>query len=531
VAIEIPTELIPVFQFYGIPWPDIDEDAFNELPKPLRTFGSDVSALGGEVSATLRELADGNSSQTLHAIADHFAMIRRDFLDKVSTLCDDLAGTPCRVAYDAIVTLKLAAIGAVAYQVTETVADLASEAATVGADTPLVVAQWIAVRETVEELLRAALEQIPSLLVQYATPLIQDWTNQLIGGFVNSIEHVVEGSVDPFVANLLFADLESLESAATVVAGKLHLTPEDLERSITSIAGSSVSAVAAGQQLEHAAKQLFAQPAPGAGSSDSSPALRVLVGVVVTQVVQELSKAADQLIHHIIDDVVHLLQSYRQALENLDQQASTQASREHAAPGPALVVASTVGVAAAVATGIVATSGAAGGEGEGTVQVGEASLVSETTSVEAGPDGPSVAAQDASAQDTVADLSPPAPEKLDTDGSPVADTETVGTLERKASPAQPRVLQAESEPKPAASLSPHRDPDGDRAHVGDGTPVRPPKDEPELHVRTRDRDEPRLEDVTHPEPAVHAVHTAAPAKRTGTDAGTDPTDRRERGDG
>lgn len=531
MAIEIPPEFTPLFIAYGIPWPDIDEDAFHELPQPLRTFGSDVSALGGEISRTLRELAAGNPSQTLNAIAEHFAMIRRDFLDKVSTLCEDLAGTPCEVAYDAIVALKVGAITAVAYQVTETVTDIASEALTAGADTPIVVAEWLAVRETVDEMMHAALDEIPSLLVQCATPLIQDWTNQLIGGFVNSIEHVVEGSVDPYVANLLFADLESLEGAATVAAGKLHLAPGDLESSITSVVGSSAGAVAAGRRLEHAAEQLFAHPAPGAGSSDSSPALRILVSAVVTQVLQDLVKAADQLLHHLIDDVVHLLRSYKEALENLDQQASTQAAREHAAPGPALVVASTVGVAAAVATGIVATSAAAGGEGEGTVQVGEASPVSETASVEAEPDGPSVGAQDASAQDTVADLSPPAPEKLGTEGSPVADTATVGTLERKVSPAQPRVLQAESDPKSVASLSPHRDPDGDRSPVGDGTPVRPPEDEPALHVRTRDQGEPRVEDVTHPEPAVQAVHAAAPAKRTETDAGTDPTDRRERGDG
>jgi hypothetical protein len=524
MAIEIPPEALPFFELYGIPWPDIDEDVFKELPQPLRTFGSDVSALGEEIGTTLRELAAGNPSQTLLAITDHFAMVRRDFLDKVSDLCDELAGAPCNGAYDAIVALKLTAIGAVSAQILDTVAEAASEVATAGADTPLVVAAWLAVRETVTELIDAALQQIPSLLIQYATPTIEHFANQLVGGFISSIEHAVEGSVDPYVANLLFTDLTGAESSALLLlddaARTLHLTPGDLERSISSILGSSAGALTAGSRLEHAAAQLFAHPAPSAPSGGGSSALRVLVGAAVTQVIKDLTGAADQLLRHIINEVVNLLERYMQALQSLDQQAGAQASRQHALPGPAVVVASTVGVAAAVAAGIVATSGAAGAAGGGMVQVGEASLVSETAGVEVAPDPPPVAVEDASVQDVVADLALPAQQKLGTESSAVADGAPVDPLERKPQPVQPHATQAEPSPSSVATLSPRRD--GARSPVGDGAPVSPPKNQPDLHLRTHDRREPRVEEVGHPDPAVRAMHETNPAKRGGADAEVNP---------
>ena len=87
MALEIPSELEPFFQVYGIPWPDVDEDVFKELPGPLRNFGADLLAVGDAIESALQDLAAGNPSHTLQAIQEYIA---RDSVRYAEELVDRL---------------------------------------------------------------------------------------------------------------------------------------------------------------------------------------------------------------------------------------------------------------------------------------------------------------------------------------------------------------------------------------------------------------------------------------------------------
>ena len=203
MSIELPGWVTPILNAYGIPWPDVNEDAFHAMKQPLRTFGQDLVAVSDAIEKALGDLESGNPSHTLRALSTYCSNIRRDFLDPIQGVCDDLAGTPCDVAYDAIVTLKLTLIGLLLGEIQDDVADIVATVVTLGADAELTVAEALVVREAIREAIEYGEGEVAYKLQSAADGYVDNFVNSLVNPFIDSVEKAVEARVESYIPALV----------------------------------------------------------------------------------------------------------------------------------------------------------------------------------------------------------------------------------------------------------------------------------------------------------------------------------------
>jgi cell wall-associated NlpC family hydrolase len=384
MAIDIPGWLEPVLNAYGIPWPDIDEDAFLHLPQPLRNFGDDLTAVGDAIDSALRSLESGNPSHTLIALTGYFTDVRRDFLDPVKDVCNDIAGDPCTLAYWAIYSLKEALLGLLFGEVTDDIVDGISVVATLGLDSAAAAAEAVGVRELVTEMVRAGESELISELQSSANRYLDNFVSSIVNPFINRVSSSVQGAVDSFVPQLVQSAASVEGAVADSLGERLHLSPSALEQCVGSITESSAHLTSASTKLRSAVEEIFAHPAPRPTAHLSST-LRLATHSVVQTVERDLVEALGQLIDRIVSHFTTLLHDYKRSLDDLDQQARTAASREHARPGSNVLVGSAIGLGVVAAAVVAGATGAANGEGATKVQEPSATSVDDIQAVAVGP--------------------------------------------------------------------------------------------------------------------------------------------------
>jgi hypothetical protein len=495
MALEIPAEFEPLFNLYNIPWPDVDEDVFRALPQPLRGFGNDLTAVGNAIDSALQDLAAGNPSQTLQAIQTYFQAIRRDFLDRVNDLCDDLAGAPCAAAYDMVVGAKGAAIAAVAYEVGNDIVDIASAVFTVGTDSALAAAEAVAVKDAISESLSIAEADIVGRVLSMANGYLDDFVNSVVQPFINSVSRGVESSVESYEPNLVLRQVAGLEQSALLAedaaAGRLHLSGSGLEACIESIWSSSGNLGAAAQTLEGMVDELFSHPAPNVPHIESlSSEMRMALRGVALTIRNDLVAAVEQLISHVEQHFVNLLQDYKQALDELDEQGRMLATRQHAASGSNVVALSVMGVGATVAGGAAVASGVVNAEEAETVQVGAAPAVDGAASIAVRTDATAVATEAVSAQLSVDDVALPSPPPTVTVAPTTSRQDTVESLKAKVVAEGPHLALAHDGPAPTATVAAPRT--GEHLPAHDTATTSPPTSEPDLHVGRPESDRPKV---------------------------------------
>jgi len=517
MAFEIPAEFEPLFRRYGIPWPDVDEDVFRELPQPLRSFGEDLTAVGDDIESALQALAAGNPSQTLKAIQTYIQAIRRDFLDRVQDLCDDLAGMPCSVAYEMVFDAKVAAITALTYEVGNDIVDIASAIVTLGTDSAAAAAEAIAVREAISESMSIAEAEIVGRLLSMANGYLDNFVNSIVHPFLSRVSRGLENSVDSYVSNLTLLQVVGAEQAALLVedsaTGRLHLSPSELETCIESIRSSSGHLAAAAQTLEGIVYELFSHPAPNVPhirslSSDMRMALR---GVALT-IKSDLVAAVEQLVTNVEQHFVTLLQDYKQALDELDEQGRVLASQQHALAGPNVVVLSAMGIASAVGAGVTVASGVVNAEEANAVQVEAASAMDGTASVAVRTDATVATTEAASAQVSVENVALPAPPPKVTVGPATSKQETGELLKVKSAAKAPYVALAQDDAASIATVGVH-DPAGPTTPVQGASPSHPESDPRALHVRHPDGDQAKVARAESSAQEVREVRTDEVAEK------------------
>jgi HPt (histidine-containing phosphotransfer) domain-containing protein len=386
MAIDIPDWLEPVLNLYGIPWPDVDEDAFHNLKGPLHNFGQDLNAVSDAIETALRQLEAGNPSQTLRSIVTYVQAIRRDFLDPINGVCADLAGWPCDLAYDVVVSAKVTLLGMLTGEITNDVVDIVGDILTLGLATALTTSEAIAVREAVSQALSLLEADAASTIASAANGYLESFVSSLVNPFIDDVARNIEGAVDTYNPTFVFRQAFGAEQGAL---DRLHLSPSELESCVHAIHQSTSSLDSAAQALTAAIDEIFSHPASSPWSTSLSSDFRTALKGVVSTVKTDLVQGVRNLIEAVANHFATLLEDYRRDIQDLDAQARATAGREHAAAGAPIVVFSAAGIAISAAAGVTATSGLFDTEESESVQVeavtAEAMTGESITYAETGP--------------------------------------------------------------------------------------------------------------------------------------------------
>lgn len=517
MAIEIPNWLEPLLSFYGIPWPDIDEDAFEDLKQPLRIFGNDLYAVGDAIDSALRLLESGNPSHTLRAIITYFEAIRADFLSPITSVCDDLAGSPCDVAHDSIVAVKVGLITLLAGEIANDIGAVVATIATLGLDSVLTAGEAVAVREAVSEAITIAEGDVASAILSATNQCLDNFVSSLVNPFINGVSSRVENSVNSYGPQLILQQSLAVEQSAYGANGsmaeRLHLSPSELDQSVGSIFESSSHLDDASTKLVSAIEEIFSHPAATPQVGNMSSALRMVAKGVVQTVERDLVDALHQLVDHVVRHFVDLLQGYKRAISDLDQQAREVASNEHVRLGPGVVVLSAAGTGVVAAAEAIRVSAVVNGEQADSVQVETVSVVEHAESL-AGSAKPAAHATEvpATSRDAAEDLRLRAPGPKSTFAPANAGGEGGQALQTKKEVAAPHVAPAQSGTDATATLgTQHKGEQVRRIH--DESPSPAPTSGSHLHVKRPDGPRPTAATAAN---SAHNVEEARAAEPVGT---------------
>jgi hypothetical protein len=500
--IEIPTWLEPLLNFYGIPWPDIDENAFLELPQRLRNFGEDLTAVGDSIESALHVLESGNPSHTLQAISTHFATIRSDFLEPVKGICNELAGDPCTVAYVAITALKESLLVVLFAEMGDDLLDVASAVLTLGLDSAAAAAEAVAVKEVVSEMLSAAEGDLAYKIQSSADRYLDDLVTSLLTPFISRVASSLEGAVDSYVPQLLLDASKANDALGEV----LHLSPLAVDQCVDSIAESSSHLTSAGTKLHAAIEEIFSHPAPRPASHSLSSALRLAAASAVETVERDLVAGLGELIDHIVSHFTALLQAYERAVVDLDHQARAVAAREHARLVPEVILLSAAGLGVASAVDVVRVGATVNGEEAGQVQVEAVTAVNDARTVAVPANqAPLVTEEMAKSGSAPTELGLRASDPVPAFAPAGASSAGVQSLDPDKNAATPHVAAAQGGTAPSLGVRHSHD---NARPVRDAGPARVPTDEPRLDVKRPDGPRPVARDTsTPPEHAVEGLHT------------------------
>lgn len=350
--------VIELLNVYGIPWPDVDEDAFHWVQQPLRDFGKDVVAVSDAIESAINDLQGGNPSQTLAAISRYCAEIRRGFLDPIQSVCDGLAGEPCDVAYTAVLDAKRACVAALLAEIGMDVVSVVETGLTFGAGALAAAAEDIALQKGVQFAIQAGEAEVVSQLQAAANRHLDNFVNSLINPFINSVERTVEGRLDSYLPQLALRDATVAAELGGSAAQTLRLDPEQLNHAVTRVWNSSQNLKQAASKLEGAIDQIFDKPDPVALQIvNLSSEMRIALKGAVKSVKSDLVSGIENLVHHVEKHFVTLLEDFVKSLEELDADARRAAATERMASAAGVAVLSAAG-AWAGATGVVgSTSG------------------------------------------------------------------------------------------------------------------------------------------------------------------------------
>ena len=527
MAIEIPNWLEPVLELYAIPWPDVDEDAFHDVKQPLRDFGQSLDAVGAAIEYALRALESGNASRTLQAILVYVEAIRQDYLRPINQVCDDLAGTPCDLAFDMIVGTKYTLIGMLAGEIANDVADIAATVVTFGADAALTAAEALGVREAISRSLTIAENDIASAVLAAANVRLDNFVSSLVNPFISREVHGIEAMVDSYTPRFLLQQALNAERTASAVegqaAGILQLSPSELEACIERIRQSSQQLDSAEQRLAAAIDELFSHPAPNAPNVPGlSAELRIALKGVVHTMKSDLLDALRTLIQQVVQHFIALLDDYKRALDDLNEQAAAIASSRHASAGAPVVVLSAAGVGAAAAAGASAVSGLINAQEAEGVQVEV--VVSEDTAefITVRSDSTVVQTEVVTTTVEVTELAPAAAAPTVTAATVTSSAAVVESFTAKTTAETPRVSPVDGAPAPAASVSAHHD-GGHEVRVTDAAASQAGANAPQLRVKRPVGKRPRLANAEQTAGSVAEVRNAAKAARKPT-VDTSPAD-------
>lgn len=341
MSVEIPGQLKPVFSFYGVPWPTINEDAFHELKDPLQRFGVDVLEVADAAHEALGVLISASNSKALTQLDREVTVIKRVYLEPISDLCNNLSGM-CDDAFSVVQEAKWALIGIVSTQVADDTIAIASMVLTAGLDAPAATAQMVLVRELVRTAIREGEQEIERRVRDAALSYIANFVAGIVEPFIDSAAERIEGEIYKYISSEIDSGMikdwegQALHGAA----GKFHVSPGHLTQCVSDVSSSTRNLWKTTKDLESAFDHFDSSVVAGAPEGESTTAWATVVQLIERTIKEELIRAVNDLVdgvkHHLID----ILNQFQNAVDDMDSTIARSAK----SPGTAAAIGAGVGL-------------------------------------------------------------------------------------------------------------------------------------------------------------------------------------------
>jgi hypothetical protein len=189
VSIELPDELVWVFNMLGLPWPQIDEDTLREYASELRSFASSMSDTHGQAGATINALSADSSGPSYEALIERWAQASSSHVQVLLDMCSTCAGA-LEVAADGVVAAKTGIIAALGVMAAEFAADQAAAIVTFG----------------LAEVAEAGIVEVTRLVVQ---ALLDQVEQEAIGTVLQAVLGPLEDQLAAAIEGLAYRGVEA----------------------------------------------------------------------------------------------------------------------------------------------------------------------------------------------------------------------------------------------------------------------------------------------------------------------------------
>jgi uncharacterized protein YukE len=164
VAIELPGPVVDVLQFFGINWPTINEDSVRELAGHVRQFAQNMDSVHQDASSTIQNMGQAYQGASYEALLDLWANKSSKHVQELTEACHVVAEA-LDAGAEAIVGMKVAAIGELAALAVSFVADQAAAVATFGLAEAALAAIEMAARKIIDFLVQQIIGYLTSEIV------------------------------------------------------------------------------------------------------------------------------------------------------------------------------------------------------------------------------------------------------------------------------------------------------------------------------------------------------------------------------
>ncbi|MFE2106745.1 hypothetical protein ACFXAF_12870 [Kitasatospora sp. NPDC059463] len=233
MAIELPSEVATLLDFIGIRWPAVNEDRVREFGEQVKEFAKGLEAVHADSSATIHQLGGAYEGASYQALAAKWALMSDKHFDQVVQASHAVAQA-MDVAADAIVAMKLEALGELIGLAATFVAAQAAAVATLGLAEAGAVAAQQAARKLMAYLARQLEDYVVGQVVEAAiNPLVEVVAEAVAGLVFEAAEAAVNGGgaagsgfkIDPAAveahARALHEQAEKVAQHAQVFGGRV----------------------------------------------------------------------------------------------------------------------------------------------------------------------------------------------------------------------------------------------------------------------------------------------------------------------
>ncbi|GAA2151371.1 hypothetical protein GCM10009760_46690 [Kitasatospora kazusensis] len=189
MAIELPGEVVSFLQFFGINWPQVNEDKVREFASHVREFAQSLDSAHQDSTATVNQLGEAYQGASYEALLSKWAQLSNSHLAEMVQACHAVA-TALDVAAGVITAMKAEAIAELTAMAAAFVADQAAAVATFG----------------LAEAAVALIEEAAKKLVNY---LEQQLEQYVIGEVIEAAVGPLTEVVGRAVSGLVFQGAES----------------------------------------------------------------------------------------------------------------------------------------------------------------------------------------------------------------------------------------------------------------------------------------------------------------------------------
>lgn len=192
MSIDLPEEVVWVFNMLGLPWPDVDEDQLREHASHLREYATSLADTHGSAFAEIQALSASYASPSYDVLAERWAHFSSTHIREMVDACHAFA-TALDVAAGAVEAAKAAIIGAMVAMAAEVAADQAAAAFTFGLAEAAIPGIVAATRAIVKAALDQLEQQLISMTLEAAIGPLED-------KIANAMENMVLRGVETALA-------------------------------------------------------------------------------------------------------------------------------------------------------------------------------------------------------------------------------------------------------------------------------------------------------------------------------------------